>query len=313
MKRRALAVVLPVFVMLSACGDGGANGDAEAAVELVPEGEDFLATLCFPAADDLLRCEPRAIPAAGSVEETAAAIVQALIDGPGVAAPADRAPADDGAPEDAVPVRNDGSPNVSRAGGAAPPPGEDLFPALPPGVELQAFDLVDGVAWVDLTVARSGAAAARFEQPAMGLGEELLAVYSLVNSLTASDLGIERVVLMWNGEQRLTFAGHVDTTRPLPPDPDRNAAPSADRVRGSSADRVRGSSADRVRGSSADREREPSADWVRGPSADWVRGPSADWVRGPSADWVRGPSADWVRGSSDPLRRNPAGETGADL
>ena len=233
MKRRALAVVLPVLVMLSACGDGGANGDAEAAVELVPEGEDFLATLCFPAADDLLRCEPRPIPAGGSVEETAAAIVQALIDGPGVAAtaagaPADAAPADDGAPEDAVPVRDDGSTNVSRAGGAAPRPGEDLLPALPPGVELQAFDLVGGVAWVDLTVARSGAAAVRFEQPAMGLREELLAVYSLVNSLTASNLGIERVVPMWNGEQRLTFAGHVDTTRPLPPDPDRNAEPSAD-------------------------------------------------------------------------------------
>ena len=185
------AVLLPaLLVVLGACGDGDVDGAVDGEVELVAEGEDFFATLCFPASDGLLRCEPRAIPAAGSVEETAAVIVQALIDGP-------------------------------------PHPDEEMFPVLPPEVGLQAFDLVNGVAYVDLTVARTGTAL-RFERPAMGLREELLAVYSLVNSLTASNLGIERVVLMWNGEQRLTFAGHVDTSRPLLPDLDRNAEPSAD-------------------------------------------------------------------------------------
>jgi hypothetical protein len=179
--------MLPVLFL--ACGGGDVDGELDGEVELVAEGEDFFATLCFPAADGLLRCEPRAIPAAGSVEETAAVIVQALIDGPG--------------------------------------PLEEMFSALPPSVGLQAFDVVNGVAYVDLTVARTGAML-RSERPAMGLREELLAVYSLVNSLTASNLGIERVVLMWNGEQRLTFAGHVDTTRPLLPDLDRNAEPSAD-------------------------------------------------------------------------------------
>lgn len=194
------AVLLPaLLVALGACGDGDVDGAVDGEVELVAEGEDFFATLCFPASDGLLRCEPRAIPAAGSVEETAAAIVLALIDGP------DRASVGDDAPE----------------------PDDELFAVLPPAVGLQAFDLVNGVAYVDLTVARTGAAP-RFERPAMGLRDELLAVYSLVNSLTASNLGIERVVLMWNGEQRLTFAGHVDTTRPLLPDLDRNAEPSAD-------------------------------------------------------------------------------------
>ena len=192
------AFMLPVLLLvLGACGDGDVDGAVDGEVELVAEGEDFFATLCFPAADGLLRCEPRAIPAAGSVEETAATIVQALIDGPGTA-----------------PVGDD-------------PLDDEIFPVLPPSVRLQAFDLVNGVAYVDLTVARTGAAL-RFERPAMGLREELLAVYSLVNSLTASNLGIERVVLMWNGEQRLTFAGHVDTSRPLLPDLDRNAEPSAD-------------------------------------------------------------------------------------
>lgn len=193
-----LAPVL-LLVLLGACGGGDMDGELDGEVELVPEGEDFFATLCFPSADGLLRCEPRAIPAAGSVEETAAAIVQALIDGPGPA-----------------PVGDD-----------PPEPGKEIFPALPPTVGLQSFELVNGVAYVDLTVARTGPAL-RFERPAMGLRDELLAVYSLVNSLTASNLGIERVVLMWNGEQRLTFAGHVDTTRPLLPDLDRNAEPSAD-------------------------------------------------------------------------------------
>lgn len=191
------AVVL--FALLGACGGGDVDGELDGEVELVPEGEDFFATLCFPATGGLLRCEPRAIPAAASVEETAAAIVQALIDGP------DRTPVGDDAPE----------------------PDDELFAVLPPAVGLQAFDLVNGVAYVDLTVARTGAAS-RFERPAMALRDELVAVYSLVNSLTASNLGIERVVLMWNGEQRLTFAGHVDTTRPLLPDLDRNAEPSAD-------------------------------------------------------------------------------------
>lgn len=191
------AVVL--LVLLGACGRDEVDGELDGDVELVPEGEDFFATLCFPATGELLRCVPRAIPAAASVEETAAAIVQALIDGPGPA-----------------PVGDD-----------PPEPGEEIFPALPPAVGLQAFDLVNGVAYVDLTVAQAGPAL-RFERPAMGLRDELLAVYSLVNSLTASNLGIERVVLMWNGEQRLTFAGHVDTSRPLLPDLDRNAEPSAD-------------------------------------------------------------------------------------
>lgn len=191
-----------LLVVLGACGDRDVDGAVDGEVELVAKGEDFFATLCFPTADGLLRCEPRAIPAAGTVEETAAVIVQALIDGPDPTA-------------------------RTHASDDPPLPEEEVFPALPSDVGLQAFDLVNGVAYVDLTVARTGSTL-RFERPAMALHEELLAVYSLVNSLTASNLGIERVVLMWNGEQRLTFAGHVDTSRPLLPDLDRNAEPAAD-------------------------------------------------------------------------------------
>ncbi len=188
---------LAAVALLAACSDGRRDGTADGAPELPAEGEDFIATLCFADTDGLLRCAPQAVPA-GGIEATAAAIVQALIDGPG-----------------AVGIDSE-----------TPGPAGELLPVLPPAVELQALDLIGAIAYVDLTVREAGAGA-RLERPAMDLSEELLAVYSLVNSLTASGLGIEQVVLMWNGEQRWTFAGHVDTTRPLLPDPGRNAESAA--------------------------------------------------------------------------------------
>jgi hypothetical protein len=55
--------------------------------------------------------------------------------------------------------------------------------------------------------------------PAGGSREELVTVYSLVNSLALNVPAARRVVLLWNGSQRRSFAGHVDTSRPLAPDP----------------------------------------------------------------------------------------------
>ena len=212
-----------VLVLLAGCGDSGANGDGDGdgEVELVAPGEDFLATLCFPSVDGTLRCDRRPIRAEDSVEETAAVIVEALIAGPGGA-------------EAGVPVSVFGAADDDRD---SPEPIEELLPALPAEVRLLAVELLDGVAYVDLTTAADDSGAGQrastagrpvlvLERPAMGLTEELLAVYSLVNSLTANNLGIDRVVLMWNGEQRSTFAGHVDTTRPLMADLERNAEPS---------------------------------------------------------------------------------------
>ncbi len=214
-----------VLALLAGCGGSGQNGDGDGEVELVAPGEDFLAILCFPSIDGLLRCDQRPIRAEGSAEEMAAVIVEALIAGPGGA-------------EAAVPVSISGeADDDNEAVSEPPPPIEGVLPALPAGVRLLTVELLDGVAYVDLTTVEidSGtgevaATASRspvvLERPAMGLREELLAVYSLVNSLTANNLGIDRVVLMWNGEQRPTFAGHVDTTRPLMADLERNAAPS---------------------------------------------------------------------------------------
>ncbi|MCB1055341.1 MAG: GerMN domain-containing protein [Acidobacteria bacterium] len=53
--------------------------------------------------------------------------------------------------------------------------------------------------------------------PALGSLEELLAVYSLVDSVALNTPGIDRVALLWNGSQPESFSGHVDTARPLTP------------------------------------------------------------------------------------------------
>ncbi len=223
-RRRSNRCSVVVLALLAGCGGSGANGDGDGEVELVAPGEAFLATLCFPNTLGLLRCDQRPIRAEDSAEETAAVIVEALIAGPGGA-------------EVAVPVSVSGETDDNERVSEPTEPIEDLLPALAAGVRLLAVELLDGVAYVDLTTAAgdsgtgegagtAGRSVLVLERPAMGLTEELLAVYSLVNSLTANNLGIDRVVLMWNGEQRSTFAGHVDTTRPLMADLERNAAPS---------------------------------------------------------------------------------------
>ena len=60
------------------------------------------------------------------------------------------------------------------------------------------------------------AAAQLATPPVSGSRGELLVVYSFVNSLLANVPEARGVVLLWNGNQRPTFAGHIDTTRPLP-------------------------------------------------------------------------------------------------
>ena len=43
-------------------------------------------------------------------------------------------------------------------------------------------------------------------------------VYSLVDTVVANVPQIQRVALLWNGTQRETFSGHLDTSQPLVPD-----------------------------------------------------------------------------------------------
>lgn len=101
----------------------------------------------------------------------------------------------------------------------AGPAGEELSSALPAGTELSAVDLIGGAAliWLEPPVGQS--------RPSLGSREELLAVYALVNTVTAALPEIDSVGLLWQGTQPETLAGHVDTTRPLRPRP-RWIAPS---------------------------------------------------------------------------------------
>lgn len=98
------------------------------------------------------------------------------------------------------------------------PRNEGLHPSFPPEIEVGKIMLAgDGLAYVDLI---SSAAA----PPASGSADEMLSVYSLVNTVMLNLPEIEGVVLLWNGQQRPTFAGHLDTSRPLRPKRDLMAA-----------------------------------------------------------------------------------------
>jgi hypothetical protein len=89
-----------------------------------------------------------------------------------------------------------------------------LLRPLPAGVEVDAVHLGgDGTAFVDLV------APAAAEPPAAGSGLEMQIVYSVVNTVALNVPQARRVALLWNGAQRPTFAGHLDTSRPLAPAP----------------------------------------------------------------------------------------------
>ena len=85
---------------------------------------------------------------------------------------------------------------------------EGLARAVPQGTEVAGvYDAPDGKTYVDLTIPG--------DSPAMGSTDELLAIYSLVNSVLLNEESADAVVLLVNGRQRQTFAGHVDTSRSL--------------------------------------------------------------------------------------------------
>ena len=65
------------------------------------------------------------------------------------------------------------------------------------------------VAYIDLDFADEAA------RPAWGSGHEILSIYSIVNTVLLNLPEITSVILLSNGQQRPTFAGHLDTSRPL--------------------------------------------------------------------------------------------------
>lgn len=93
-------------------------------------------------------------------------------------------------------------------------PGEasGLLATLPPQTRvLEVFVTARGVAYVDLSREVTQGIAG-------GVSEELRAVYSIVNSITANFPAIRRVQILVDDRPAETLAGHVDLSRPLPPD-----------------------------------------------------------------------------------------------
>ncbi len=96
---------------------------------------------------------------------------------------------------------------------------ETVLTPRPDGVRL----FPEGVALAGVQLSNEGTAYLNLvwegheDPPPSGSTEELQRVYSLVNSIVTNVPEARRVALLWNGLQRPTFAGHLDTSRPLAP------------------------------------------------------------------------------------------------
>ncbi|RMH20775.1 MAG: hypothetical protein D6696_07500 [Acidobacteria bacterium] len=225
-RRRALALGAVVLVAVAVAvawsllrpedeaPEPGAPGEAPAATPEEP-GETRRVELFFPGRDGRLHGEERELPRYDEPEAEIAALVEALLAGP---------LSDDLWPPlpRLMPAAGDGGATAATAGdrqqdglgdataAAAPPP-----PAT--GVGVGEVYLLDDVAVVDL-VAPAG-------PPAAGARQEEMMLYSLVNSLLLNTSQASRVIVLWNGQQPVTFAGHVDAARPLRPNCDLIAPP----------------------------------------------------------------------------------------
>ena len=90
------------------------------------------------------------------------------------------------------------------------PDGGDLYPPLPDEISLASILVTPArIAYIDFETASSSA------EPSFGSRGELLAVYSFVDTVLLNVEEVRAVVLLWNGHQRFSFAGHVDTASPL--------------------------------------------------------------------------------------------------
>ena len=84
------------------------------------------------------------------------------------------------------------------------PPVPFLEPIWPQDVQINSFFIADdGKAYVDLNLKQG-------LMENMDTGLELLAIYSIVNSLTLNIPKIKKVKLLIQGRDALTLAGHID-------------------------------------------------------------------------------------------------------
>lgn len=88
-------------------------------------------------------------------------------------------------------------------------PEPPLAPVFPGPVEVHKVLFGGGILFVDLRPPDGS------EPPGSGSTAELQRVYAVVHSALDAAPEATAVVLLWNGVQRRSLAGHVDTARPL--------------------------------------------------------------------------------------------------
>jgi spore germination protein GerM len=208
MSRRAAGWVLAIALLLvlgslawwwQRGSGGGRAGRRSAAAGEAGAGptERHAFDLYFPAGGGGLRAERRELQVSESPKDRIRKVLEALLAGPAAATAA--------ATTAATPT----------PGASAAAPGADagLVRPFPPEVKLGSVELsADGTAFVDLRWPDHE------DPPESGSTEEIQRVYCLVDSVALNVPQVNRVVLLWNGTQRITFAGHLDTSRPLLPD-----------------------------------------------------------------------------------------------
>jgi hypothetical protein len=248
MSRRAAGWILGIALLLVAgaawwwwrSGHGGREARAgHAAGGAAGEiGERHPFDLYFPAGGGGLRAERRELRVSEDPKDRIRKVLLALLAGPAAsAAPASPAsptanpaaapasstaaaasPTANPAAAPASPTAATSSPSPKAAAGASPtdpaaPNASGLVRPLPPEVKLGDVQLsADGTAFVDLRWPGHD------DPPESGSTAEIQRVYSLVDSVALNVPQVNRVVLLWNGTQRITFSGHLDTSRPLVPD-----------------------------------------------------------------------------------------------
>jgi spore germination protein GerM len=171
-------------------GGRRSSAAAESAAGVPTERHPF--DLYFPASGGGLRAERRELAVSEDPKDRIRKVLEAVLAGP-------TAPPASGGAGAAKPV----------PGGAA----AELVRPFPAEVKLGGVQLsADGIAYLDLRWNDHE------DPPESGSTEEIQRVYSLVDSAALNVPEVSRVVLLWNGTQRLTFSGHLDISRPLVPD-----------------------------------------------------------------------------------------------
>jgi hypothetical protein len=195
----ALLLVLGSLAWWWRAGHAGGRQGRRAGAEETAGGagtERHAFDLYFPASGGGLRAERRELQVSEAPKERVRKVLEALLAGP--AAPPRRPVAGPSA-----------APSSKAAAGAA----SGLVRPFPPEVKLGSVQLSsDGTAFVDLRWPDHD------DPPESGSTEEIQRIYSLVDSVALNVPQVTRVVLLWNGTQRITFSGHLDTSRPLVPD-----------------------------------------------------------------------------------------------